>query len=50
MSLVLAFDPDPDTMVDARQIFGPGAAIREQPITCGDYLIWRFDKAFSYRR
>ena len=22
----------------------------EKPITCGEYLIWRFGKAFSYRK
>ncbi len=49
LSLVLAFDPDPGTEIDSRQIFGPGHAAKEPPITCGDYLIWRFGKAFSYR-
>ncbi|MDE0809067.1 MAG: 2OG-Fe(II) oxygenase, partial [Alphaproteobacteria bacterium] len=49
LSLVLAFDPDPTTMIDARDIFGATAAIKDAPITCGDYLIWRFEKAFSYR-
>ena len=49
LSLVLAYDPDPDTMIDARNIFGPEHKAAEEPITCGDYLIWRFEKAFSYR-
>ena len=49
LSLVLAFDPDPTTMIDARDIFGATANIKDAPITCGDYLIWRFEKAFSYR-
>ncbi len=49
LSLVLAFDPDPDTLIDAREIFGAGHAAKEEPITCGDYLVWRFGKAFSYR-
>jgi isopenicillin N synthase-like dioxygenase len=49
MSLVLAFDPDPDTVVDARDVFGPDHPAREAPITVGDYLIWRFGKAFAYR-
>lgn len=48
LSLVLAFDPDPGTMIDAGDIF-PDAP-REDPITCGDYLIWRFERAFSYRK
>jgi isopenicillin N synthase-like dioxygenase len=49
LSLVLAYDPDPDTIIDARNIFGPGHKAAQEPITCGDYLIWRFEKAFSYR-
>jgi len=50
LSLVLAFDPDPDTMIDARDVFGPEHRAGEEPITCGDYLVWRFNKAFSYRK
>jgi len=48
LSLVLAFDPDPQTLVDAREVF-PEQAPAEPPITCGDYLQWRFGKAFDYR-
>jgi len=47
LSLVLAFDPDPDTIIDARAIFGSNYVSKEEPITCGDYLTWRFNKAFS---
>ncbi len=50
LSLVLAFDPDPETMIDAREVFGPDHKAGESPITCGDYLNWRFDKAFAYRK
>jgi isopenicillin N synthase-like dioxygenase len=50
LSIVLAFDPDPETMIDARDVFGAGYLPKEEPITCGDYLIWRFKKAFSYRK
>lgn len=50
MSLVLAYDPNPDTMIDPREVFGPDVAGAEDPITCGDYLLWRFGKAFSYRK
>jgi len=50
LSLVLAFDPDPDTIIDARDIFGADYLAKESPITCGDYLDWRFKKAFSYRK
>jgi isopenicillin N synthase-like dioxygenase len=49
LSLVLAFDPDPDTRIDARDIYGADVPVAEEPITCGDYLVWRFQKAFSYR-
>lgn len=48
LSLVLAFDPDPDTVIDANDI--PGLSTDEEAITCGDYLQWRFAKAFSYRQ
>ena len=46
LSLVLAFDPDPETMIDAREVVGTAS---QEPTTCGDYLIWRFNKAFAYR-
>ena len=49
LSLVLAFDPDPETLIDARDVFGPDHISAEPPITCGNYLIWRFSKAFKYR-
>lgn len=49
LSLVLAFDPDPHTMIDAKAVF-KGRTVKEEPITCGDYLVWRFGKAFSYRK
>jgi len=49
LSLVLAFDPDPETVIDAREVFGPEREAAEPPITCGDYLVWRFGRAFSYR-
>jgi len=49
LSLVLAFDPDPETQIDAREIFGKEHIPKQGAISCGDYLIWRFNKAFSYR-
>ena len=49
LSMVLAFDPDPETLIDARGIFGPDHVANKAAITCGDYLVWRFNKAFSYR-
>ncbi|MAC02358.1 hypothetical protein N9C56_09990 [Paracoccaceae bacterium] len=50
LSMVLAFDPDPETVIDAREVFGPEHQPKDAAITCGDYLIWRFNKAFSYRK
>ena len=50
LSIVLAFDPEPDTIIDSKDVFGEGHKRLEDPITCGDYLIWRFGKAFSYRK
>jgi len=49
LSLVLAFDPDPSTVVDSRQVF-PNQTDCAEPITCGDYLEWRFAKSFDYRK
>ncbi len=49
LSLVLAYDPNPETPIDARQIFGPGHTPAAEPTTCGDYLTQRFARAFAYR-
>ena len=49
LSIVLAFDPNPETIIDAKEVFGPQFNAPDPPITCGDYLIWRFTKAFAYR-
>lgn len=50
LSLVLAYDPEPDTMIDPRQIFGNDIDTAYEPITCGDYLVRRFAKSFAYRK
>ncbi|SEA53230.1 isopenicillin N synthase family dioxygenase [Rubrimonas cliftonensis] len=47
LSLVLAWDPEPQTMIDAAALLGPEGA--EAPIACGDYLEARFARAFAYR-
>ena len=54
LSLVLAFDPNPETMINAADIYDNGHQMKlnetkQDAISCGDYLIWRFAKAFSYR-
>ena len=48
LSLVLAYDPEPQTRIDAGEIF-PDAELHHEPITCGEYLEWRFARAFAYR-
>ena len=50
LSLVLAYDPNFETVVDPRAFCAAGETPRDEPITCGDYLLWRFRKAFSYRQ
>ena len=50
LSLVLAYDPNFETLVDPSAFCAEGEAPHDEPITCGDYLLWRFRKAFSYRR
>ena len=47
---MLAYDPDPATIIDARDVCGADFDAADPPITCSDYLVWRFAKAFSYRR
>ena len=50
LSLVLAYDPNFETLVDPRAFCADGETPQDEPITCGDYLLWRFGKAFRYRR
>ncbi|MGI9355083.1 MAG: isopenicillin N synthase family dioxygenase [Rhizobiaceae bacterium] len=50
LSMVLAFDPDPETVIDARDIFGRHHVAKEEATTCGNYLDWRFKKAFEHRK
>ena len=49
LSLVLAFDPNPETVIDAAEVHGLNHQSGQTPISCGDYLVWRFAKAFAYR-
>ena len=50
LSLVLAYDPDFETLIDPATFPARGEDEDDPPITCGDYLLWRFGKAFSYRQ
>ena len=49
LSLVLAYDPDYETVVDSSLFCADGETPKHEPVTCGDYLTWRFEKAFAYR-
>jgi len=49
LSIVLAYDPNPETVIDPRSIIGANYKGDLAAMTCGDYLYRRFNKAFSYR-
>lgn len=49
LSLVLAYDPEPETVIDPRALFGADVDTSYDPVTSGDYLIRRFAKSFAYR-
>ena len=49
LSLVLAFDPNPETVIDPTAMKASSGDDIQEKTTCGDYLQWRFAKAFSYR-
>jgi len=48
-SLVLAVDPDFETVIDPAVVCRDGETSRYEPVRCGDYIQQRFDKAFAYR-
>ena len=50
LSIVLSYDPNPETNIDSSDVFGSDHVPKYDPITCGDYLVQRFKKAFSYRK
>ncbi len=49
-SIAVFFDPHPDTVVDPRDLLDDPAQAKYPPITCGEYIVGRFDKAFKYRQ
>ncbi len=49
-SIAVFFDPHPDTVVDPRALLDNASDAKYQPITCGEYIVQRFDKAFKYRQ
>ena len=50
LSLVLAYDPNFETAVEPALFTAPGETPRHDPTTVGEYLVWRFRKAFAYRQ
>lgn len=49
-SIAVFFDPHPDTIVDPADLLADRSAAKYPPITCGDYIVDRFGKVFSYRK
>ncbi len=48
LSIVAFVDPDFDTLIVP--VVPAGETGRYEPVTCGDYILGRFDKAFAYRK
>ena len=48
-SMGVFFDPNFDAVIDPSDL-RPNAPPLYAPVTCGDYIVSRLDKAFSYRR
>jgi isopenicillin N synthase-like dioxygenase len=50
-SIAVFFDPDYDTNIEVLPAcVAPGTAPAYPPVSCGDYIVGRFDKAFTYRK
>lgn len=49
-SLVLAYDPNYETLVDPAVACRDGEAPKSPPIRCGDYIQARLDRSFKYRK
>jgi isopenicillin N synthase-like dioxygenase len=48
-SVGVFFDPHYDSVIDPREL-RPDDAPLYPPVTCGEYIVGRLDKSFSYRR
>ena len=48
-SMVLAWDPNFDTLIDPSVFCSEGEKSLYPPIQCGEYVLSRFDASFSYR-
>ena len=49
-SMVIAWDPNFETVVDPSVVCKNGAEPLYSPVKCGDYVLSRFDSSFSYRQ
>ena len=49
-SMVIAWDPNFDTVVDPSVVCQNGDLPLYLPVNCGDYVLLRFDSSFSYRK
>lgn len=49
-SMVIAWDPDFETVIDPSVVCAPGETPKYPPISCGRYVLDRFDRAFAYRK
>ena len=49
LSLAIAYDPNFETLVESRTFCDKDDTPKWDDITVGDYLMWRFNKAFAYR-
>jgi isopenicillin N synthase-like dioxygenase len=48
-SVAVFYDPGFHTVVDPRDLLDDPAEARHPPITCGEWIVGRFNKAFKYR-
>ena len=48
-SMVVAWDPDFDTLIDPSIVCADQESALYLPIRCGEYVLSRFDASFSYR-
>ena len=50
-SIAVFYDPDYDTRIEVLPgCVAPGAVPAYPPVSCGDYIVGRFDRAFAYRK
>ena len=48
-SMVVAWDPNFETLIDSSVVCKKGVRSLYPPVSCGDYVLSRFDSSFSYR-